>query len=66
MLFSIAVTPNYISTNSAQALPFLHIFAQLLLLLFFAMPEGRGSSQARDQTSITAVTQATALTILDP
>ena len=41
-------------------------FVTLLIFFFLAMPMAGESSQARDQTRATAVTGATALTVLGP
>ena len=44
----------------------LNLFIYVLYYYFLAIPVGCGISQVRDQTFVTAATQATEMTTLDP
>ena len=53
-------------TTPALFSKILSLFYFILFYSFLAMPVACGSSWARDQTHATAVTQAAAVTTLDP
>ena len=59
------LTPSPGQGSQTAAVRFF-FFSFFLFYLFRAAPVAYGGSQARDQTQATAVTQAPAVTMLDP